>query len=264
MIESELRDILQALLDDTGSLAAAIVADDDDRTGVPSKRRPLGGDRALVLELASRSAKAETVGAAREDDSRPAQANAARPEATAASNATDADAPTRDRRPHAIDAALEVAVRQLRAVARRWNVDTLPLVRVPPSSASADRVLARVEAFLRALAGSTSGHNAVLWHRNHVLASASPLDEVWRSRAHFLARRALAAPAPRSSHGEILDPDAYAMTFYYGAVLIVAVEAPYAVDFLRHRCRQVSRELAQLLPMMEPDPAAPAVAKPPP
>lgn len=240
MIEAELRDILQALLDETGSLAAAIVVDDGDRTGVPSKRRPLGGDRALVLELASRSRK----DAAAED--------AAEASAEAAV----------DRRPQATDALLEIAARQLRAVARRWNVDTLPLLRVPPQVASADRVLARVLAFLRALAGAVTGHNAVLWRRGKVLCSAAPLDEAQTSRVVFLARRALAASGPQSSQAEILDPDAYAMTFYYGAVLVVTVDAPYAADFLRHRCRQVARELALLLPSLEPDPASPAAVRP--
>lgn len=238
MIEAELRDILQALLDETGSLAAAIVSDDGDRTGVPSKRRPLGGDRALVLELASRSRK----------EVEPAEGGAEPAEV--------------DRRPQATDALLEVAARQLRAVARRWNVEALPLLRVPPQVASADRVLARVQAFLRALASATGGHNAVLWRRGKVLGSAAPLDEQQASRAGFLARRALASAGPHSSQAEVVDPDAYAMTFYYGAVLVVTVQAPYAVDFLRHRCRQVARELALLLPSLEPDPEAPAAVRP--
>lgn len=242
MIEAELRDILQALLDETGSLAAAIVADDGERTGVPSKRRPLGGDRALVLELASRSRK--------------------EPDSSADPGAEASAEPSVDRRPQATDAALEIAARQLRAVARRWNVETLPLLRVPPQIASADRVLARVQAFLRALASAVAGENAVLWRRGKVLAGAAPLDEVSASRAGFLARRALAAAGPHSSQAEIIDPDAYAMTFYYGAVLVVTVQAPYAVDFLRHRCRQVARELALLLPSLEPDPAAPAAVRP--
>ncbi len=238
MIEAELRDILQALLDETGSLAAAIVSDDGDRTGVPSKRRPLGGDRALVLELASRSRK----------EVEPADGGA--------------EAAEVDRRPQAADALLEVAARQLRAVARRWNVETLPLVRVPPQAVSADRVLARVQAFLRALASATGGDNAVLWRRGKVVSSAASLDEHQASRAGFLARRALAAAGPHSSHAEVIDPDAYAMSFYYGAALVVTVQAPYAVDFLRHRCRQVARELALLLPSLEPDPETPAAVRP--
>lgn len=240
MIEAELRDILQALLDETGSLAAAIVSDDGDRTGVPSKRRPLGGDRALVLELASRSRK-EVAPSADGDGEASAEV---------------------DRRPQATDALLEVAARQLRAVARRWNVDPLPLVRVPPQTASADRVLARVQTFLQALASATAGDNAVLWRRGKVLGSATALDEHQASRAGFLARRALAAAGPHSSHAEVVDPDAYAMSFYYGAVLVVTVQAPYAVDFLRHRCRQVARELALLLPSLEPDPETPAAVRP--
>ncbi|HRC54844.1 MAG TPA: hypothetical protein PKU97_02925, partial [Kofleriaceae bacterium] len=149
MIEAELRDILQSLLEETGSLAAAIVADDD-RTGVPSKRRPLGGDRSLVLELSSRSPK---------PDPAPPDEDPAEPDVYRGTK----DAAVQSRRPRAIDAMLEVAVRQLRAVARRWNVDVLPLLRVPPANASADRVKARIQSFLRALAGSAGGGNALLW-----------------------------------------------------------------------------------------------------
>jgi hypothetical protein len=229
MIEAEIRDILLALLADTGCRTVAIVADDG-HTGVPAKRRPLGGDRTLHAELTTRSPKQE--------GKEPSEGVA-------------------------VDAQLEIAARQLRAVARRWNVEQLPLMRVPPSNATADRVLGRIEAFLQALATVAQGHNAMLVHRGQVLASAAPVDEVWASRLAFLARRALATATSHTSHGEIIDPDAFALTFYYGAVLVVAVEAPYAVDFVRHRSRMVARELALLLPMLDPDPEAPAATRPP-
>ncbi|MEZ4359984.1 MAG: hypothetical protein R3B48_07385 [Kofleriaceae bacterium] len=228
MIEDDVRDILQSLLADTGCRTAAIVADDG-HVGVPAKRRPLGGDRSLHVELTSRSPKP--------DGKDPGEALA-------------------------VDAQLEVAARHLRAVARRWNVAQLPLMRLPPTGASTDRVIDRIAAFLRALAGATRGENAMLVHRGTLVAAATPLDEVWASRVSFLSRRALASASPRSSHGEVLDPDAFALTFYYHAVLIVAVDAPYAVDFVRHRCRLVARELSLLLPMLQPDPDTPAATQP--
>jgi hypothetical protein len=33
------------------------------------------------------------------------------------------------------------------------------------------------------------------------------------------------------------------------------------VDFVRHRARQVARELSNLLPLLEPDPEAPAAIR---
>lgn len=233
MIEVEIRDILQALLAETGSRSVAIV-DDEGQSGVPSKRRPLGGDRTLQVELATRTPK---------------------------------DSPEEGERSEvalSIDTHLESAVRQLRALARRWNVAQLPLLRVPPGAASPQRVIDRIASFLRALAGSANARNALLVRRGQLIAAASPVDELWSSRLCFLAHRAAASAPPRSSHGEIIDPDAFALTFYYDAMLIVAIDAPYAVDFLRHRCRLVARELSLLLPMLEPDPATPAAVRPPP
>jgi hypothetical protein len=231
MIEVEIRDILQALLAETGSRSAAIV-DDDGPSGVPTKRRPLGGDRTLQVELATRTPKESP-----EEGERSEQMLS-------------------------IDAQLEVAVRQLRALARRWNTEQLPLLRVPPGTASPERVIHRIEAFLRALTGSAGAHNALVARRGQLVAAAAAVDERWASRLGFLSRRAAAATSARSSHGEVIDPDAFALTFYYDAVLIVVIDAPYSVDFLRHRCRMVARELALLLPMLEPDPATPAAVRP--
>lgn len=238
MLENEVRDILQALLTDTGSISAAIVADDG-HLGVPSKRRPLGGDRTLQVELASRTRK------------------------DGGERAGDKGEGEGERAELSVDAHLEIAVRQLRAVARRWGAEQLPLMRVPPAPASPDRVLARISAFLRALAGSAGAPNALLVRRGQVVASADRVDEILASRASFLARRAWAAPAEKSSHGEVIDPDAYAMAFYYDAALLVMIEAPYSVDFLRYRCRMVARELAQLLPMLDPEPETPAMLRDP-
>src|SRR5262249_49893518 len=95
-----------------------------------------------------------------------------------------------------------------------------------------------------------------------LVASAREPDEEVTSRWQFLARRVLATHAPGSSHGEIVDPDAFAMTFWYDAALIVLLPEPYAIDFVRHRCRQVARGVCTLLPLLEPDPEAPAAIGP--
>ena len=99
-------------------------------------------------------------------------------------------------------------------------------------------------------------------------AAGEPLEHarvaLERGALHVAVQSPLATHAPGSSHGEVIDPDAYAMTFWYDASLVVLLAEPYGVDFVRHRCRAVARELANLLPLLEPDPEAPAAIRRPP
>lgn len=163
---------------------------------------------------------------------------------------------------HDVEAALERATRRLRAIRRRWEATRLPELAVTRGGAPGVRVIDRIEAFLRALGGIDRACNAFVTRGTQLVAAARPPDEAEATRWPFLARRALASPAPGSSHGEIVDPDAYAMSFWYDATLVVLLAEPYALDFVRHRCRQVARELCVLLPLLEPDPDAPAALGP--
>src|SRR5690349_10787286 len=133
--------------------------------------------------------------------------------------------PTRHGREVEVEAAFERTVRQLRAIRRRWEIARLPEVSIAPGAQpTAGRVIERIQGYLDALASN----------------------------------------APHSSHGEVVDPDAYAMSFWYNAALIVLLAEPYALDFVRYRARQVARELAHLLPLLEPDPDTPvAIGRPP-
>lgn len=222
MIEDEVREVLQELVDEVGALSARIVEHDDLRTGVPARTLVLGGGEYLRVEL-----------------------------------------PTRTNREHDVDAAFERVTRQLRAIRRRWEVERLPEVTVAPgAAASAVRVIDRVENYLRGLAAIDRAHNAFVARGARLIGSARAGDEAEVSRVEFLVRRALATHAPGSSHGEVVDPDAYAMSFWYDAALVVLLSDPYALDFVRHRCRQVARELCVLLPLLDPDPAAPAAMRP--
>jgi hypothetical protein len=54
------------------------------------------------------------------------------------------------------------------------------------------------------------------------------------------------------------------MSFWYDATLVVLLAEPYARDFVRHRARGVAREIANLLPLLEPDPEIPAAIRRPP
>ena len=51
------------------------------------------------------------------------------------------------------------------------------------------------------------------------------------------------------------------MSFWYDAALVILLIEPYAVDFIRHRARQVARELSNLLPLLDPDPEIPAAIR---
>jgi hypothetical protein len=223
-IEDEVRDVLRELVDETGATSARIVEHDDLRTGVPARTLALGGGEYLRVELPSRSG-----------------------------------------REHDLEAAFDRITKQLRAIRRRWEVARLPEVMVTPATAgivpSSDRVTERIESYMKGLATIDRASNAFVTRGTQLIACAHPADEIAGSRWPFLARRALATHAPNSSHGEVIDPDAYAMSFWYDAALVVLLAEPYAIDFVRHRCRQVARELANLLPLLDPDPDSPAAIR---
>lgn len=223
-IADEVRAALRELVDEIGAVSARIVEHDDLRTGVPARTLALGGGEYLRVEL-----------------------------------------PTRHGREVDVEAAFERSVRQLRAIRRRWEIARLPEVSVAPGAQPTQGLVSeRIHAYLRALAGIDRASNAFLVRGSRLIAAAREPDALEATRWPFLARRALASHAPHSSHGEVVDPDAYAMSFWYDAALIVLLVEPYAVDFVRHRARQVARELAHLLPLLEPDPEAPAAIRRPP
>ena len=222
MIEDEIRTALKELVDEIGAVSARIVEQDDIRTGVPARTLALGGGEYLRVEL-----------------------------------------PTRSNRDHDVEAAFERVTRQLRAIRRRWEVARLPEVTVAPGAVPpGPRVMDRIEGYMKGLAGIDRATNAFVTRGATLIAAARVPDEHESSRLAFLARRALATHAPGSSHGEVVDPDAYAMSFWYDATLVILLAEPFALDFVRHRCRQVSRELCVLLPLLDPDPEAPAAIRP--
>ena len=228
MIDDEVRDALRELVEETGATSARIVDDEEEqaRTGIPARTLALGGGEFLRVELPTRVER--TSG-----------------------------------KEHDVEAAFERATRQLRAIRRRWEVARLPAMTFSPGAVpSGTRVIDRIESYLRALAGIDRATNAFVTRGANLIAAARVPDEMEGARWPFLARRALATHAPGSSHGEIVDPDAYAMSFWYDATLVVLLAEPFAIDFVRHRCRQVARELCVLLPLLEPDPEAPAALGP--
>jgi hypothetical protein len=226
VIEDEVRNALKELVEEIGAVSARIVENDDLRTGVPARTIALGGGEYLRVELPTRVEK-------------------------------------ENRQEHDIEAAFERVTRQLRAIRRRWEVARLPEMTVAPGQLpTGSLVKERIVTYMQALAGIDRATNAFVTKGTQLIASAREPDELEASRWQFLARRALSTHAPGSSHGEVVDPEAYAMSFWYDAALVVLLADPYAVDFVRHRCRQVARELCNLLPMLDPDPDAPAAIGP--
>lgn len=231
MIDDEVRDVLKELVDEIGATSARIIEHDDTRTGVPARTLALGGGEYLRVELPTRVER-------------------------------DA-AGSESGREHDIEAAFEKVTRQLRAIRRRWEVARLPEITVAPGiSASGVRVMDRIQSYLQGLASIDRATNAFVTKGPQLVCSARVPDDMEGTRWPFLARRVLATHAPGSSHGEIVDPDAYAMSFWYDAALVVLLAEPYAVDFVRHRCKHVARELCNLLPLIDPDPEAPAAIGP--
>ena len=222
-VEDEVREVLRELIEQIGAVSARIVENDDARIGVPARTLALGGGEYLRVELSTRTTTA----------------------------------------PGDVEAAFDRVTRQLRAVRRRWEVARLPEVTVTPGAGAPtrDRVTMQIEAYMKGLASLDRASNAFVTRGTQLIACATPAGELEGSRWPFLARRALASHAPHSSHGEVVDPDAYAMSFFYDCALIVLLAEPYGLDFVRHRCRQVSRELAHLLPLLDPDPETPAMIR---
>jgi hypothetical protein len=156
--------------------------------------------------------------------------------------------------PNGRAAALERTARALRSCARRWDVATLPPVSFPETARSPRRlILARIESYLRALVGTLGMDNAAVTLRGRVVASAGPLGELHREQIPFTVRR-VAAEADRrrgSSHAELTGEDFYSLSFWYGGCFIGFFSAPFASDFVRHRTRLVTRELAHLLSLLD-------------
>lgn len=265
MIDDEVRDALKDLVEEIGAVSARIVDDDDLRTGVPARTLALGGGEYLRVELPTRVERDTSEDGDGEHDRSRRGGKGAESDLAGQRRARSESELAGQRRAREVDieAAFERVTRTLRAIRRRYEVARLPEVSVAPGSIPPGRrVLQVIESFMQALAQIDRASNAFVTKGTQLVASARPPDEMETSRWTFLARRALATHAPGSSHGEVVDPDAYAMSFWYDASLVVLLAEPYGVDFVRHRCRQVARELCNLLPLLEPDPDAPAAIGP--
>jgi hypothetical protein len=226
MFEDEIRHILRDLLAATGAGSASIVIlADDAATPADGVHAPLGGPAHLMVEM------------------------------SAAARADETEWRT----------GLEHAARALRACARRWD-RPLPALGVHVGIGHVtqrDRAMGRIVEFLKALANTEHCENTLVFRHGEVVASARPVDELARDRLPFIARQVDArARVAERTHGELAGDDVFAVSFWYGAYLVVYFAHPYAMDFVRHRARLVTRELADLLPLLELPPDAPATVLP--
>lgn len=164
----------------------------------------------------------------------------------------------------AVATALEHTARALRACARRWN-EELPALGGEPGLPMRARILHRIEAFLGALSDTNSALNALVTVRGKLLTSATPPTELQRERIDFLLRRVdveVARKVGETSHAELIGEDFFALSFWFGACLVVFFDGPFSVDFIRHRARAVTRELSTLLPDLDEPPRDPARVAP--
>ncbi len=245
MLINELRDLLRELTVTIGAVSAAVVHErpgEAARIGSERHVALLGKGAFLCVELPLVAAPKPPTGPRDVDKSD-----------------VRTDARGRD---HGL--AIEQCARALRACTRRWGEEKVPAVALGgPAAPSSDRVEARIKAFLQALTNVQNAVDAVVARRGQVVASAGEMTEYQRAQVPFTHRR-LDVEASRkrdSSHAELSSDDYFAVSFWYDACLIVFFSAPYAVDFVRHRVRQVTRELSHLLPLLdEPPPSGVNIA----
>jgi hypothetical protein len=162
---------------------------------------------------------------------------------------------------------LERSARALRACVKEDGVPRWPLIRLPTETPDPRRLmLARIQQFLQGLVDSSELYQVALTCRGRLVASAYPLEEIDESRLDLLMRQLDVASDETigSDHGELVRDDLFAQSFWYGAALFGFANQPYAVDFVRHRCTHVARELSHLLTMLDDDPDEPAKIAPKP
>lgn len=155
---------------------------------------------------------------------------------------------------------LEQGVRRLRDCFRKHDTPFWPHLRMPSDSPDPRRlILARIQQFLRGLVDTSALHQMVLTCGGRIIASALPLDPIDGDRLDLLSRqlRRSSEQTPGSDHGELAQSDVYACSFWYGAALFGFCKTAYSEDFVRHRSKQVAKELVHLLTMLEGEPDDP-------
>lgn len=162
---------------------------------------------------------------------------------------------------------LEKAARAIRACMRKHEASTPPRLALPNGTPDQKHlILARIQQFLEGLVGTSELYQAVLWYRGRLVGSAVPVAELDHERMPLLTRQIAqeARRNPDSSHGELVRDDVYGRSFWHDAYLVAFGDRSYSVDFIRHRSKQVCRELTHLLNLLDDGPDSPAKSALPP
>jgi hypothetical protein len=236
VLKNELRELLRELCAATGAAASQVAQ-------APSEAAVAAAPAASPVRVAG------------SDDEEPASHALAVPIGGGAELRAWFDGPEQPPDPNGRAAALERTARAIRALARRWDVSDLPLVAHPEAGrAPQKRVHERIEVYLTALVASLGMRAAVVTRHGQAVASAGLLGDLERARLAFTQRR-VAAEAERlkgrSSHADIAGDDFYAVSFFYDACLVCYFDSAFSLDFVRHRSRQVTRELSQLFSLLD-------------
>jgi hypothetical protein len=160
---------------------------------------------------------------------------------------------------------LEHSARAMRAAIKVSGASAWPQLVVPTDRPDPrELILARMQQFLKGLVDTSKLYQVLLTCRGTLVASAYPLNEVDESRLDLLLRQLDLAGEKQvgSDHGELVRPEMYAQSFWYGAALFGFADKDYAEDLVRHRFKLVARELANLLAMLDGDPDTPVKVAP--
>jgi hypothetical protein len=249
VIEVEVRELLRELVEATGAVSAAVIHERPRQVGAHYRLVPLGNHAFLRLDLVVQPPPAELM------------PDSPTPGAIAPADKKPGEDRSRDME---VAEAMDRCARALRACARRWDLDHVPACTSGSGTAMPGhaRVHAKITSYLQALANTEHAVNAVVTLRRQLVASSYPVTEQQYECIPFTVRRVdVEASRHKSSHGELIGDDYFALSFWFEACLIVFFAGPYAVDFVRHRARLVTRELAHLLALLdEPPPASTNVA----
>jgi hypothetical protein len=165
-------------------------------------------------------------------------------------------------------AVVDAAARAIGAAFRGLALEAWPELRAASRTArSKAALLRRVARFLDAFAASHASAVVVLRGADILATGGAALDPLRLDRLAFLRKR-LDAEATRlrgrSSHAELAADDVFARSFWFGAYFVSFFDRPYALDFVRHRARAVTRELSLLLPHLLEEPTDPVLTSPKP
>jgi hypothetical protein len=227
--EDELDDILRELLREPGVIAAALARTGEEpfaaetNAGV-QRRLPLGGGVELVALV-------------------------------------DAEGQGRSE----LSGAFERCARELRACTRVWGREPPELSLMGRTPRTRQALLARIGRFLEAFANTQGAVGACVLRGPEVVAIGGAIDEARMDRLAFLRKRVDAAGDKlrgKTSHAAIDGEDFFACSFGFDAYLVAFFDKPWSLDFVRHRVKMVTRELASILPHLDDPPEAPAKISP--